>query len=99
MITPTKGRKYIYGGLELLYIGKSNDGYVFIDQLDHTHTLYNLDGIEELKPDLYSAIREIKGVLSDFSDEEQLEIISTINVLASEIRDKKPIYYASSNLQ
>ena len=60
---------------------------------------YNLDGIEELKPDIYSAIREIKGVLSDFSDEEQLDIISSIDVLASEIRDKKPIYYASSNMQ
>ena len=86
---PTNGKKYIYNGLELLYIGKSNDGYVFIDNFDRTHTLYNLDGIKELKPDIYSAIREIKGVLSDFSDEEQLEIISTINVLASEIRDKK----------
>ena len=99
MITPTKGRKYIYGGLELLYIGKSNDGYMFIDKLDHTHTFYNLDGIEELKKDTYSAIREIKGVLSNFSDDEQLEIINTVNVLASEIRDKKPIYYASYNMQ
>ena len=95
----TKGKKYVYNGIELLYIGDSNDGYVFIDKLDHTHTLYRLDGIEELKPDIYSAIREIKGILSNFSDEEQLEIISTINVLSSEIRDKKPIYYASSNLQ
>ena len=96
---PTKAKKYVYNGLELLYIGTSNDGYVFIDKLDHTHTLYNLDGIEELKKDTYSAIREIKCVLSDFSDEEQLEIISTINVLASEIRDKKTIYYASSGMQ
>ena len=37
---PTNGKKYIYNGLELLYIGNSNDGYVFIDKLDHTHTLY-----------------------------------------------------------
>ena len=96
---PTKAKKYVYNGLELLYIGKSKDEYVFVDKLNRTHILYNLDGIEELNPDIYSAIREIKGVLSDFSDEEKLEIISTINVLASEIRDKKPIYYASSGMQ
>ena len=95
----TKGKKYVYNGIELLYIGDDVECYHFIDDSNKIYKLYHLDGIEELKKDTYSAIREIKGILSDFSDDEQLDIIASINVLASEIRDKKPIYYASSNLQ
>lgn len=94
----TKGKKYIYKGLELEYIGVKGNSYCFCEG-SKVHFLYNLSDIEEQESDLYSAISEIKGVLSDFSDEEKLEIISTINVLASEIRDKKPIYYASYNMQ
>ena len=95
---PIEGKKYIYKGLELTFIYSRIDVWYFTDGKS-IRMFYNLDGIEELKKDTYSAIREIKGVLSDFSDEEKLEIISTINVLASEIRDKKPIYYASYNMQ
>lgn len=94
----TKGKKYLYKGLELEYIGVKGNSYCFCEG-SKVHFLYNLFDIEEQESDIYSAIREIKGVLSDFSDEEKLEIISTINVLASEIRDKKPIYYASTNMQ
>ena len=90
----TKGKKYVYNGLELEYIGVKDNSYCFCEGTK-VHFLYNLSDIEEQESDIYSAIKEIKGVLFRYSDEEILEIISTINVLASEIRDKKPIYYAS----
>ena len=94
----TKGKKYIYKSLELEYIGVKDNSYCFCEGTK-VHFLYNISDIEEEKSDIFTGIREIKSVLYRYSDEEQLEIISTINVLASEIRDKKPIYYASSNLQ
>ena len=94
----TKGKKYIYKGLELEYIGVKGHSYCFCEG-SKVHFLYNLSDIEEQESDIYSAIKEIKAVLFRYSDEEIQEIVNTMNVIASEIRDKKPIYYASYNMQ
>ena len=59
----TKGKKYIYKGLELEYIGVKGNSYCFCEGTK-VHFLYNLSDIEEQESDIYSAIKEIKGKIS-----------------------------------
>ena len=69
----TKGKKYIYNGLELEYIGVKDNSYCFCEGTK-VHFLYNLSDIEEQESDIYSAIKEIKAVLFRYSDEEIQEM-------------------------